>query len=78
MSKNTVKGELHGCVVCGRLHELYVVYDPEGKFVDMKVMSPDGRRVESIRRPLVACQRHSQAELDAALARTYGVGDDED
>lgn len=78
MSENTVKGEMHGCVVCGKLYDLYVVYDPSGKFVDCKVMSPDARRVQSARRALVACKRHSQAEVDAALARTYGAMQEED
>jgi hypothetical protein len=70
MSERTVKGEMHGCVVCGRLHELYVVYDGDGKFVDLKVMSADGEKVADPRRPLVACQRHSQGEIEAALARS--------
>lgn len=75
MSDTHVKGEMHGCVVCGRLYELYVVYDAGGRFVDCKVMSPDAQRVQDKRRPLVACRRHSQGEIDAALARTYGSRD---
>jgi hypothetical protein len=70
MSEKRVKGEMHGCVVCGKLHQLYVVYDSDGKFVDLKVMSADGKRVPDSRRPLVACQRHSQDEIEAALARS--------
>jgi len=70
MGETHVKGEMHGCVVCGRLHQLYVVYDAGGKFVDLKVMSSDGKPVADPRRPLVACGRHSQAEIEAALART--------
>ena len=75
MSDSQVKGEMHGCVVCAKLHELYVVYTPSGRFVDMKVMSPDGVRVPGSR-PLVACRRHSQEEIEAALARTSRADDD--
>jgi hypothetical protein len=78
MSDNTVRGELHGCVVCGKLHQLYVVYDPQGKFVDCKVMSADGVRVPSSLRPLAACKRHSQADIDSALARAYGSQSEDD
>ena len=70
MSQRQVKGELRGCVVCGRLHKLYVVYDPTGKLVDLKVMSPEGKKVPDPRRPLVACKRHSEEEIEAALARS--------
>lgn len=70
MTEKRVKGEMHGCVVCGKLHQLYVVYDSEGKFVDLKVMSADGKGVPDARHALVACQRHSQDEIEAALARS--------
>jgi hypothetical protein len=72
MSDTHVRGEMHGCVVCGRLYELYVVYGTDGKFMDCKVMSPDAKRVPDSRRPLVACNRHTKQEIDAAMARTYG------
>ena len=45
MSETHTKGEMHGCIVCGRLYQLYVVYDDQGKFIDSKVMSEGGRRV---------------------------------
>jgi hypothetical protein len=70
MSEKRVKGEMHGCVVCGKLHQLYVVYDSDGRFVDLKVMSADGKRVPDSRRALVACQRHSPDEIESALARS--------
>jgi hypothetical protein len=78
MGENKVKGEMHGCIVCGRLHQLYVVYNASGKFLDLKVMSPDGMKVPDPRRPLVACQRHTQAEIDAALARTARGHEEDD
>ena len=72
MSDTHVKGEMHGCVVCGRLYQLYVVYDAADHFVDCKVMSPDAQRVQDKHRPLVACRRHSRGEIEAAVARTFG------
>ena len=79
MPEKHTKGEMHGCIVCGKLYELYVVYDANGKFLDCKVMTPDGKRVPNSRRPLVACEKHSATEIEAAVARAYGSQkDDED
>ena len=72
------KGETHGCIVCGRLYQLYVVYDDQGKFIDSKVMSEGGRKVEHPRRPLVACESHSAAEVEAAVTRVYGEQKEEE
>ncbi len=76
MPKNHTKGEMHGCVVCGKLYQLYVVYDAQGKFVGSKVMTPGGQPVTNAARPLVACERHSQAEIEAAVERAYGPQDE--
>ena len=72
MAENHAKGEMHGCIVCGRLYQLYVVNDDRGKFIGCKVMTPGGRVVPNPVRPLVACERHSDAEVQAAVARVYG------
>lgn len=72
MSRKHVKGEMHGCIVCGKLYELYVVYSSEGSFVDARVMSAGGRSVPGAERPLVACERHTEAEIRRAVDRTYG------
>jgi hypothetical protein len=72
MSEKHTKGEMHGCIVCGTLYQLYVVYDAGGKFVDSKVMSAGGKRVSNAQRPLVACERHSADEIRAAVERVYG------
>ncbi len=72
MSETHVKGEMHGCIVCGKLYELYVIYDENGKFTDSKVMSAGGRKVDHANRPLVACESHSEAEVEAAVIRVYG------
>ncbi len=72
MTENHTKGEMHGCIVCGKLYQLYVVYDEHGKFIDCKVMSAEGRRVPNAHRPLVACNKHTQKEIEAAVVRAYG------
>jgi hypothetical protein len=71
MSNNTNAVEQHGCIVCGKVYNLLVIYDPEGKLVDCSVTSPGGRRVRDEHWPLVACERHSEEEIDAALAKHY-------
>jgi hypothetical protein len=72
MSDNHTQGEMHGCIVCGRLHELYVVYDKDGKFVDCKVLSPSGVRVQNAHHALVACDYHGAADIERAVERVYG------
>ena len=46
------KGETHGCIVCGKLYQLYVVHDSEGKYLGSKVMSAGGKEVPGYNRPL--------------------------
>lgn len=67
-----IKGEIHGCIVCGKLHQLYVVRDAKGTFVDSKVMSGDGHEVKGYGRPLVACGRHSDEDVQRAADQVYG------
>jgi succinate dehydrogenase/fumarate reductase-like Fe-S protein len=76
--QKTTRGEHHGCIVCGKLYELYSVYDANGKFIDCKVMSAGGKRVPDPRRPLVACEGHTAAEIDEAVIRVYGKQKEED
>lgn len=73
------KGEAHGCIVCGRLYQLYVVHDSEGKYLGSKVMSAGGREVKGYGRPLVACDTHTEEEVERAAKRVYGrqPGEDE-
>ncbi len=79
MSDNHAKGEMHGCIVCGKLYQLYVVTDAQGKFIGCKVMTPGGKVVPNPTRALVACERHSDQEIEAAVERAYGPQDkDED
>lgn len=71
-SENHTTGEMHGCVVCGKLYQLYVVRDRAGKFVGCKVMTPGGRVVPDRTRPLVACETHSSKQVEDAVERAYG------
>ncbi len=77
MAEPHAKGEMHGCIVCGKLYQLYVVNDAQGKFIGCKVMTPGGRVVPNPDRPLVACDRHSDAEVEAAVERVYGSSNEE-
>ena len=78
MADNHTKGEMHGCIVCGKLYEVYAVYDAQGKFIDCKVMSAGAKRVPDSRRPLVACERHTDEEIKAAVNRAYGKQKEDD
>ena len=78
MSEKHTKSEMHGCIVCGKLYQLYVVEDPSGHFIDCKVMSAGGKRVPNDSRPLVACEKHSAKEIEAAVARVYGKRKEDD
>ena len=78
LAEKHTKGEMHGCIVCGKLYELYVVYDATGKFVDCTVMSAGGRRVPNVDRPLVACDRHGSREIEADVVSAYGPQKDDD
>jgi hypothetical protein len=66
------KGETHGCIVCGKLYQLYVIHDSEGNYLGSKVMSAGGKEVKGYGRPLVACERHSDEEIARAVNRVYG------
>jgi hypothetical protein len=72
MPNTHTKGETHGCIVCGKPYQLYVVYDANGKFIDLKVMSAGAKPVKLARRPLVACENHNDDQIDAAVNKVYG------
>lgn len=78
MTDSVTKGEMHGCIVCGKLYQLYVVYDATGKYIGSKVMSAGGREVNSSNRPLVACETHTPDEVARAVERVYGRQQEED
>lgn len=72
------KGEMHGCIVCGKLYQLYVAHDSNGKYLGSKVMSGGGKEVKGAGRPLVACEKHSEEEIARAVANVYGSQHEDD
>jgi hypothetical protein len=78
MTEKFTKGEMHGCIVCGKLYQLYVVSDGSGRYVDAKLMSAGGKLVPHSQRPLVACETHSTEQIESAVAKAYGSDKDED
>ena len=78
MTDNKAVGEMHGCIVCGKLYQLYVIYDPAGKYLGSKVMSAGGKEVKASNRPLVACEKHTDNEIERAIARVFGEQKPED
>lgn len=72
------KGEMHGCIVCGKLYQLYTAYDSEGKLIGSKVMSAGGREVKDANRPLVACETHTEEDIERAVKRVFGSNDQEE
>ena len=72
MPNTKTKGETHGCIVCGKPYQLYVVYDVSGKFIDFKVMSTGAKPVKHAHRPLVACEKHGEDQIEAAVTKVYG------
>ena len=78
MTEKYTKGEAHGCIVCGKLYQLNVVNDANGRYVDAKLMSTGGKLVRNATRPLVACSSHPAEQVKNAVERAYGLqGDDE-
>jgi hypothetical protein len=78
MADPKAKGEMHGCIVCGKLYQLYVVHDSQGKYIGSKVMSAGGKEVKGAGRPLVACERHAPEEIERAVNRAYGNSKNQD
>jgi hypothetical protein len=78
MSDPKAKGEMHGCIVCGKLYQLYVIHDSEGRYMGSKVMSAGGQEVKGANRPLVACETHSADEIAKAVERVYGRQKEDD
>ena len=68
-NKSTV--EVHGCIVCGKLHNLLVVYSPGGKLVGYTVTGSGCHPLPDANRPLVACNGHTEADIETALARHH-------
>jgi len=71
MSNDMNRVEPHGCIVCGKVYDLLVVYSPSGSLVGCTLTSPGGSVVPNETRPLVACNSHTSKEIETALARHY-------
>jgi hypothetical protein len=69
MEDNREVVEAHGCLICGRPHNMLVIYSPDGRFIDATVTSPGGHRHPDPTEPLAVCDRHTPAEAEAALVR---------
>jgi hypothetical protein len=78
MPERTSRTETHGCIVCGKLHQMIVVYEADGRLFDFKIMSADGKKAAHPKRPLVACEKHTAAEVEAAVKRVYGEREEGD
>jgi len=65
------KGEMHGCIVCGKLYQIYVVSDANDKFLGCKVMSVGGGPIPNDDHPLTAWGKHFDQEIEAAVRRVY-------
>ena len=79
MSENINRVEQHGCIVCGKLYDMLVVYTPADKMVDCMVTSPGGRIVPDKSRPLVACNTHREKDIENSLVKHYpGMEQEED
>ena len=72
------KGEMHGCIVCGKLYQIYAAYDSDGKYIGGKIMSAGGKIVENTNRPLVACEIHSDEDIERAVQRVFGANDNDE
>jgi hypothetical protein len=72
MSESKAKGEMHGCIVCGKLYQLIVVHDANGNFIGSRIMSAGGKEVKGATRPLVACEHHTDEEIERAVKRVFG------
>ena len=78
MTEAYTKGVMHGCIVCGKLYNLYVIYDADGNYLGSRVMSAGGHEVKGAGRPLVACDTHSDADVARAVEMVYGQQSNED
>jgi hypothetical protein len=69
MSENKTVVEMHGCIVCARIFNILAIYTPDGRLLDCTVTSPGGHCVPDEQRPLVACDTHTDVEIEAAHKR---------
>lgn len=68
-SENINAVEMHGCIVCAKIHTVVAVYTSDGRLVGCAVTSPGGHWVPDEHHALVACDVHTREEIDAAYQR---------
>jgi hypothetical protein len=78
MPENRKVVEAHGCIVCGKSYNMFVVYSPNGKMLDCMVTDMGAHRVPDPNRPLVACNTHSEDAIERALEKHYPGRSEED
>jgi hypothetical protein len=71
LPENTSRVELHGCLVCGRVHNLLLVTSPEGKPIGYTAVGTDCHTLPGGDHALVVCNIHSDSEIEAALSRHH-------
>ena len=69
MSKNKNKTEIHGCIVCTKLFNVLAVYDRDDALVDSSVTSSGGHSLPNKKQVLVACDTHSENDVEFAYKR---------
>ncbi len=72
---NQNKTEIHGCIVCSSPYQVLAVYSPDDQLVDCTVLSPDGHCVSKTKQPLVACDFHTEVEIEKAYNRWLSKND---
>jgi hypothetical protein len=70
-AENINRVEPHGCIVCGKIHQMLVVYSPSGAMVACSVISPGGRPLPDDHRPLAVCSNHSAKQVQRAFSSHY-------
>jgi hypothetical protein len=71
MAEDRKVAEQHGCIVCGKIYNILMVYSPEGKLVDSTVTDPGGHIVADPQRTLVACDWHTESQIQTAKEKHY-------
>ena len=71
MAENTSRVEMHGCIVCGRLHNLLVISSSSGKMIDCMVMDSSCHTLFSNDHPFIVCNEHKEEEIKTALDRHH-------
>jgi hypothetical protein len=77
MSENVHTVEIHGCIVCGKIFNLMVLYSPAGEYFGSTAINSEGQSLPDPSRPLVACRKHSASDIQKALTR-YRLALDEE